>query len=86
MVFVLLGLRGLSKDFFGAGNRNILQGAVEAIQRSKTFGMFDRANTRGTRSPKGNQVRVKVLTPLMVAEVTSGLLRATRKVESVGDE
>ena len=52
-VFVLLHLQGPLKDNFGAGNRNIFQGAMEAIQRSKTSGMFGRANIRGARTSQG---------------------------------
>ena len=54
-MFVFLGLPGLFKDFFGAEDRSILQEAMQAIQTSKTLGMFDRANTRGTRCSKGQQ-------------------------------
>ena len=52
-MFVLLGPQGLFNDNFSAGNRNILQGAMEAIQRSKTLGVFDRAKIQGARSSQG---------------------------------
>ena len=82
-MFLLMGLKGFSKEFFGAGNRNILQAATEAIQRSTTLGMFDRANVRGTRSPQERPSGVKGRDLLFSGR---GDLRSLGKDEKGGDE